>query len=446
MKRLFLAFALACAAACGYAQPALPTGLLAAWLPSGFSQSGGLLTGCTDSTGNGNNIVTVPAAPAVVSLMGQTWLNFAGSKYMTLPAGMTVSSQNGAVFAVAMNDVITGSGNLESMGGGLSVGIGLGNDVMPSGLLSRGLNTAATSYLNKLWSGFSWQLIGTANSASARTFYIDAERRTGTASTLSSEAGGYIGRSAFNNSNYWNTTAQAIFVFSSTPTVQQLSDLQNYCLYYFQCGRRAPYSVWAVDGDSITAGGVNGAISWAYFVGSTAVYGVDDGRPKIRNFATGGHTSAQVLAGIADPIAWLGDQTGFSSKGYAVMCGTNDFGTVPLATTEANVQAIVAAVKAAGISTTVMTVIPNDGASQANRDAYNIWLRAGNSGADHVVDTAVVPQLTNPLDTLYYSDGTHPTSLGGYYFAAAVFPVMGAKSTSTIYTQVATVGTLNLSP
>ena len=406
--------------------PSLPSGLIAAWavLPGQYTKSGSTITGMTDISGNGNHITSLPTPPLEVSLLGDTYFDFASSKYMTIPASVSCNQQNCAVFVVGQQGTgTTGSVRAASLGDGLNMGIGWTGDSTPSGELSRGTNLSAGAS-NKIWTGFGWQLHGRVNTASESRFWLDLENKATSAASSATVTGGEIGRNPFSGTGFWNGYWKATFVFSPAPDSTQLAAMRNYCQYYFKVGSSVSDSCFVVDGDSITAGGVGGALPWANFMGSEAVYGQNNIRPKWRSYATGGHTVAQVLAGVANPIAWLSDMTYYTNKHYIVMCGVNSLGTVSEGDIETDMAAIVTAVQAAGAVVTFLTILPSttlSGSEETKRQNINSWIISGGSGADNVVDLRSVTGLTDASDTTYFSDGVHPTSAGEKIIGDIVF-------------------------
>jgi len=406
--------------------PTLPSFVMAAYVPSSCVVSGATLTGWNDVSGNGHHITSVPTAPTLVNLLDDTWVNFAGSAYITLPNSVSVDARDTAVFVVSQQTGTTGSGRAASLGDGLSVGVGWTGDSMPSGELSRGSNLGGAA-ANKLWAGFGWQLHGRVNTAAESRFWLDLENSAAAAVASSTLTGGVIGRNPFNSSNYWNALIKAVFVFATAPDASQLAALRAYCQHYFRVGSTVMNTCYAVDGDSITAGGVGGALPWAFFMGGNAAVGHDNIRPKFRNYATGGHTLAQILSGIQNPINWLTDMTAYSTKIHIVMGGVNSLGLATLAEMQSDMTAIVSAVHAAGFLSCVLTVLPATsvtGDLETKRQDFNTWIMAGSSGSDYEVDLRGITELTDPSNTAYFSDGVHPTSTGEKLIGDAVYSTL----------------------
>lgn len=101
---------------------------------------------------------------------------------------------------------------------------------------------------------------------------------------------------------------------------------------------------------------------------------------------------------------------------------------VSTATAYANIQTVCAAIRAEGAQAIVCTAPPrkvqSGWTSQNATDlaTVNASIRAGwASFADALVDLATTAHLTDPSDTAYFSDGTHPTALGHDVITAAVY-------------------------
>lgn len=403
-----------------FAQPSLPSFITAAYIPSSMVFSGTTLTGWNDASGNGHHVTSVPSAPIKVTMGADYWLDFSGSKYCVLPNTLAVSTRNASVFVVWQSAGVSGSGNVVSMGDGLGgAGYGTVADATPSGLINRTPNSTSSSG-NKMWAGFGWGFYGMVATSTARSVYLETETKDIAASSAGTNTGGVIGRWMGNNSNYGGGFVRAVFICDTAIDSTQLAELRAYCQYYYRVGGTSANAVCVIDGDSITAGGVGGASPWGIFMGDTASVGQSNIRPKFRNYATGGETTAQILAGVATPLQWLGDQTAFADKYYIVMAGTNSLQIASLASVEADTISIINAVHAAGYIAVITTVLPTD-TVKPDRDTFNTWLVAGNSGADQVVDLRAVSGLTDASDTTYYSDGTHPTSAGSKIIGDTIY-------------------------
>lgn len=75
------------------------------------------------------------------------------------------------------------------------------------------------------------------------------------------------------------------------------------------------------------------------------------------------------------------------------------------------------------IGTTVPPYTSATGAQETQRLLLNDLIRAS-SRYNRVADLAAVPELQDPDDTTYYSDGTHPTAAGAALFASTILAVL----------------------
>lgn len=109
--------------------------------------------------------------------------------------------------------------------------------------------------------------------------------------------------------------------------------------------------------------------------------------------------------------------------------GNSDLGTQSLTAAQlvTRVEAYAASVRTSGATHVVeTTVIPAhaalyDAAEDAQRLAYNGLLLDGLAGVDAVADIAAIPDLADPSDTDWYSDGVHPTAAGCALAAGLIF-------------------------
>ncbi len=174
-------------------------------------------------------------------------------------------------------------------------------------------------------------------------------------------------------------------------------------------------------GDSITnASGAtsnNGFVHLVRYIAGTRL--VDQ---VIHVYATGGYTSAQVLA-THIPVACAGD-----AGVIHLAVGTNDGGgSVTVAEFGANVQAAYDQIVAAGKKMSVSLIPPRGvGATDAwrrDRAAFNEWLSqwAQLRGVPVADTSTLVDPTTGHLNAIYDSgDGTHPNDAGHAKIAEAV--------------------------
>lgn len=102
-----------------------------------------------------------------------------------------------------------------------------------------------------------------------------------------------------------------------------------------------------------------------------------------------------------------------------VEIGINDFlNSVPLFTVQANIVAIVSALKSIGFTVITNTLTPSNYAGQpvsvpVNRITLNNWLLGGGSGADKVCDSGNDPRIQNTANAANYQlDRIHMTVVG----------------------------------
>jgi acyl-CoA thioesterase-1 len=164
-------------------------------------------------------------------------------------------------------------------------------------------------------------------------------------------------------------------------------------------------------GDSITLGGDDRTnhlfgTGWPTFAALLSGQRIN----LVSNAGVSGNTSAQALARFATDVA------PYSPAVVNIGIGTNDIGTsVSLATYQANVIAMVAAVRSIGAQPTITTIPPNNTSSHATINKWNHWLRRyANQQRIPLVDfwsLLADPTNGNYLST-YLNDGTHPNNAG----------------------------------
>jgi len=124
----------------------------------------------------------------------------------------------------------------------------------------------------------------------------------------------------------------------------------------------------------------------------------------------------------------------WTTKAVLVAAGTNDAGTgLTAAQVEANLTALVSDLKAKGATAVFLTTITPRASVQPVVDAVNTWIKAGSSGADHVIDYTANANLTNASNTTYFQgDGLHLTDAGEQQRSISDLAVMRAVLPSTL--------------
>lgn len=183
---------------------------------------------------------------------------------------------------------------------------------------------------------------------------------------------------------------------------------------------------WLFGGDSITNGSSASNFFYAFAPEAVRMVGTLIARPDSIEAGTPGDTSAQLLARIPAQLAQNGAQ------GSVIMIGTNDAGQgVPLATTVANLTAIITAAKHYGPA--VLCTIPprgttTDTAVKTATAAINAWIRLfGPQLGCWVADcnTVLRDATTGDYAAGYDSgDGTHPTQAAHIAMAQVVAAAM----------------------
>jgi lysophospholipase L1-like esterase len=155
---------------------------------------------------------------------------------------------------------------------------------------------------------------------------------------------------------------------------------------------------------------------------------------SIRNVGNSGDTMTGMIAQYASQV--LPFYSSSRTVNYLTLQGgSNDIALGrSAAALEADVAAYVARAKADGFVVGVCTVFHRVGNDVGKVNEYNNWLRAGNSGADFIVDLAAQPQLSDATNPTYFQyDGVHTNNAGQTVIAnvfAASIPTLGAASLS----------------
>lgn len=114
--------------------------------------------------------------------------------------------------------------------------------------------------------------------------------------------------------------------------------------------------------------------------------------------------------------------------GFQDLVGEHDSAATALADMVAYAASARAAHRGAELQIVGCTITPSTactGSDETNRVALNASILASGAWEGHV-DLATLPQLDDPTDATYYSDGTHWTAAGATAAAAALAPAIAA--------------------
>jgi len=152
----------------------------------------------------------------------------------------------------------------------------------------------------------------------------------------------------------------------------------------------------------------------------------------VRNVGNGGDTMMQVTAQYATQVLPFYNPS-LSINYLTLQGGSNDVANGRTAAALKNdVAAYVAKAKADGFVVGVCTIFHRVGNDVGKVSDYNNWLRAGNSGADFIIELAAHPFLSDAANTTYFlGDGIHTNNAGQSVIAGIFFeaiPTVGATS------------------
>jgi lysophospholipase L1-like esterase len=405
------------------ASTALPTtGLIARYEPAGVTQSGGSLTGWTDSSGSGNHVTSVPSAPSVVTVDNRTAVRFASGNYFQMPASLSVNGQSMSVFIVFRS---RNAGNFVfpySPGDGQTASVYLNNEsllIWPNG--------TATN-IHPLDGRF---LAGARFNASNTRLFGDGEVATVEAKAATALTGGDFGRLTGGGLPYIGDV-EAIFVYNTAISDADLTLLRAYVAANYKVGSASKDLYLVADGDSLTFGfGLAAPESdnnWPTQFART--YATE---PKVKNKAQSGATASGLATDAStniDPYIAFGVAQSYSRVRAWLLAGTND---IAGGATDSDVIASLASWhsgrKTAGASTIAATIFARStfsGAQNTTRTTTNGRILAGDTGANLVVDLAADSRLSNPADLTYFqADGTHLTAAGYGVIAQLVKAAVG---------------------
>jgi len=208
---------------------------------------------------------------------------------------------------------------------------------------------------------------------------------------------------------------QAVLIYEGQKTDTEVKSLYDY--FYKKKAVTPPINI-VYNGDSITYG--YGSVSSFPFQTYQQLTANNSRFTAISNYAVVGVDSAYVLANISQVANAYNPNT---TNVYFLMIGINDLnnGTGPtsLAQYQANINGILAAVNASGTWIIVVSTIIISGLQVSNPTLmalyiqYNNWLRTLAGGNIHVIDSAAIPQFSDPSNTTYFQgDQLHLTVTG----------------------------------
>ena len=195
-------------------------------------------------------------------------------------------------------------------------------------------------------------------------------------------------------------------------------------------------------GDSITAGfGLAGYVNGGSPSANTYPAGAYpqvlsglpyfSGRTSLSNVGVQSITSAQLLSNYSAWIAPYKPAIVGTPSILTVLIGTNDSsGTI------ANITSLVTAAKADGFKVWVCTLLNRNTGSLNGFQTINNQIIRNDVGADRIIDLNSI--LNNPLDTLLFQDGLHPTALGATRLADAInLAAFNGASTGPMFSDMA---------
>jgi lysophospholipase L1-like esterase len=150
---------------------------------------------------------------------------------------------------------------------------------------------------------------------------------------------------------------------------------------------------------------------------------------KPLTIAVPGNTIAQQTAFVANEVLPL-DLTPFGTNVAVICCGSNDIiASRTSAQILADLTTLGTALRSGGFKVIMLTITPRTlpTGQAAVLTAVNAGLRTGYTAfADALVDWAADPRLSDPTNTIYYSDACHTTDIGDGVKAQLVMPALNA--------------------
>jgi len=351
-----------------------------------------------------------------------------GTQAMFLNTGFNPTTNGGSLFTLADN----------------GINIGIVTNVDDSGDIDFGANDASnadrTSFVARTGANTAYfQNNSTSRSVATGSSSIgrwEARRIGGTiyllrngiivdtfaqaATGLPNVAMGLLGEN--NNGSFRNFSARRVTHFrigGSLIGIEAACDLVE-SNYSTSLNNNDPDEVkFLFEGDSISAGtGTTAGLSYPI-----RTYSNLDRPIQYNNIAVPGWTSAQMLARVNTYGTYLN-----SSGVFVLFTGTNDVLTsVATATTWANIQGIIAAVQALGVTRiaigTLMDCSTYSGAQQTLRADLNTLIRNNTSLGYVVMDFSANANL-GTYSVTYFNDTVHPNNLGANEMATVSTPAI----------------------
>jgi lysophospholipase L1-like esterase len=151
---------------------------------------------------------------------------------------------------------------------------------------------------------------------------------------------------------------------------------------------------------------------------------------RVKNAGVSGNTLAQMLARFDT------DVTPYNPDVVFLLGGTNDMPATALATSQANVIAIVAKIIAIGAKPVLCTIPPRDTLYHSAITAFNAWITsyAQTSGFD-LIDfwTLLADPVTENYKAGYSADGIHPQTLAKQLMGQLVIDTLTSRLTPAVY-------------
>lgn len=229
----------------------LPTSnLVARYESADILQSGGLMTGWTDSSGLGNHVTSVPSAPTVRTIRGRNTLGFAGAQWFAVPSSVAINAQSLSVYTIIKGKPV--SGMIFSAATAPSSGFAASLYYAGAGgtlYVFDGANKAGTMSPPNT----SRHLVGMRLNSSNSRIILGAESETLTACSPETGTGARVGQWGAGGI-YFTGDMEALWIYSAALSDSELSQLREYCLSNYATGTADQTAFIAYRGDSQTVG------------------------------------------------------------------------------------------------------------------------------------------------------------------------------------------------